>query len=179
MERGVPIVGPLVGRLLELCARLVRARRVLELGSGFGYSALWLARGMGRDGSLVCVDASAENAAIAAGAFRRAGIADQVRFEVGDALALLDRTPGPFDLIFNDIDKEQYPAAFPKLLARLGQGGLLITDNLLWSGRVATEEPAAASTRVIREYTRLLTATPELLTVILPLRDGVGLSLRR
>ncbi|HEV8662242.1 MAG TPA: O-methyltransferase [Candidatus Methylomirabilis sp.] len=172
-------MGPLVGRLLELCAQLVRARRILEVGSGFGYSALWLARGMERDGTLLCVDGSAENAAIAAEVFRRAEIADRVRFEVGDALALLDRTPGPFDLIFNDIDKEQYPPAFPKLLPRLRPGGLLITDNLLWSGRVATEEPPAPSTRAVQEYTRLLYASPELLTVILPLRDGVGLSLRR
>jgi predicted O-methyltransferase YrrM len=177
-ERGFPIVGPLVGRLLELCARLVQARRILELGSGFGYSALWLARGLERDGTLLCVDGSAENAAKAGEAFRRAGIGDRVRFEVGDALALLDRTPGPFDLIFNDIDKEQYPEAFPKLLLRLRRGGLLLTDNLLWSGRVATEEPAAPSTLGVREYTRLLYASPELLTVIVPLRDGVGVSLR-
>jgi predicted O-methyltransferase YrrM len=167
-----------VGRLLEACARLVRARRVLELGSGFGYSALWLARGLEPDGSLLCVDGSAENAALAAETFRRAGIAEKVRFEVGDALALLDRTPGPFDLIFNDIDKEQYPAALPKILSRLRRGGLLLTDNLLWRGRVASEEPAAPSTLAIREYTRLLYASPDLLTVILPLRDGVGVSLR-
>ncbi len=171
-------MGPLVGRLLELCARAVRARRILELGSGFGYSALWLARGLEPDGTLLCVDGSAENAARAAEVFRRAGIAEKVRYEVDDALALLDRTAGPFDLIFNDIDKEQYPAALPKLLPRLRQGGLLLTDNLLWYGRVATEEPAAPSTRAVREYTRLLYASPELLTVILPLRDGVGVSLR-
>ncbi|MCI0370465.1 MAG: O-methyltransferase [candidate division NC10 bacterium] len=178
-ERGFPIVGPLVGRLLELCARLVQAHRILELGSGFGYSALWLARGLERDGTLLCVDVSPENAALAGEAFRRAGIADKVRFEVDDALALLDRTSGLFDLIFNDIDKEQYPAAFPKILPRLRRGGLLLTDNLLWQGRVATEEPAAASTRAVREYTRLLYASPELLTIIVPLRDGVGVSLRR
>ena len=177
-ERGFPIVGPLVGRLLELSARLVQARRILDLGSGFGYSALWLARGLEREGTLLCVDGSAENAAFAAEAFRRAGIAEKVRFEVGDALVLLDRTPGPFDLIFNDIDKEQYPAAFSKLLPRLRRGGLLLTDNLLWQGRVATEEPASPSTRGVLEYTRLLYASPELLTVILPLRDGVGMSLR-
>lgn len=178
-EGGFPIVGPLVGRLLEVCARLVQARRILELGSGFGYSALWLARGLEPGGSLLCVDGSAENAALAAETFRRAGIAEKVRFEVGDALALLDRTPGSFDLIFNDIDKEQYPAALPKILPRLRRGALLLTDNLLWSGRVATEEPAASRTLAIREYTRLLYASPDLLTVIVPLRDGVGVSLRR
>lgn len=172
-------MGPLVGRLLELCVRLVGARRILELGSGFGYSALWLVRGLERGGSLLCVDGSAENAALAAETFRRAGIAERVGFEVADALAVLDRTPGPFDLIFNDIDKEQYPAALPKIVPRLRRGGLLLTDNLLWGGRVATEEPPASSTLAIGEYTRLLYASPELLTVIVPLRDGVGVSLRR
>jgi len=177
-SRSFPIVGPLVGRLLTLLALAVGARRILELGSGYGYSAYWFARGLPPDGEIVCTEYSEENARRARQFFARGGIRQRITFEVGEALELVERHPGPFDLIFMDIDKESYPEAFPKLLPRLRAGGLLITDNMLWSGAVV--RPAAdAATRGIQAYTRLLYGSQELSTVILPLRDGVSVSLKR
>lgn len=176
--RGFPIVGPLVGRLLCLLARAIRAKEVLELGSGYGYSAYWFARGIEPDGRIVCTDLSKENANLAREFFARGKVGRKLQFEVGDALEVIDKLPGPFDIIFMDIDKEQYPPAFPKIIPRLKTGGLLITDNMLWEGNVLEEEPAEASTRGVKEYTKLLYRSPDLYTTIIPIRDGVSVSLK-
>lgn len=177
-ERDFPIVGPLVGRLLCLLAKTIKAKDVLELGSGYGYSAYWFAKGIEPEGRIVCTDRSRENATLAQEFFAKGRIQRNMQFEVGDALKIIDRFPGPFDIIFTDIDKEEYPLAFPKLLPRLRRGGLLITDNMLWYGDVLEEHPTEASTRGIKEYTKLLYSSPELYTTILPLRDGVSISLK-
>ena len=177
-SRHFPIVGPLVGRLLALLALAVGARRILELGSGYGYSAYWFARALGPEGEIVCTEYSADNARLAREFFARAKLRPRITYEVGDALKLLDRHPGPFDLVFMDIDKADYPTAFPKLLPRLRSGGLLVTDNMLWRGAVL--DPAEdAATRGIQAYTRLLYDAEELITVLLPIRDGVSVSLKR
>lgn len=176
--RDFPIVGPLVGRLLCQLARMVKARLVFEMGSGFGYSAYWFLRGLPRDGAVICCEGSAGNAAKAKRFFERAGLADRVRIEVGDALEIIDRTPGEFDIVFNDVDKEDYPIAFRKALPRVRLGGLLIADNALWYGDVLKKAPREASTRGVKEYTRLAFGTPGLLTTIIPLRDGVAVSLK-
>jgi len=177
-KRGFPIVGPLVGRLLYLLAKAIKAREVLELGSGYGYSAYWFAKGIEPDGRIVCTDRSGENAKLAREFFAKGRIQRNLQFEVGDALEIIDRLPGPFDIVFMDIDKEEYPLAFPKLLPRLKTGGLLITDNVLWYGGVLEEHPTEASTRGVKEYTKLLYSSPELYTTIIPLRDGVAISLK-
>lgn len=177
-SRRFPIVGPLVGRLLALLALAVGARRVLELGSGYGYSAYWFARALGPEGEIVCTEYSHDNARLAREFLARGKVRPRVEFEVGDALELVDRHPGPFDLIFMDIDKALYPKAFPKLLPRLRSGGLLVTDNMLWRGAVL--HPAEDdATRGIQTYTRLLYGSDDLFTILLPLRDGVSVSLRR
>lgn len=173
-----PIVGPLVGRLLCLLARAIKAKEVFELGSGFGYSAYWFAKGIEPEGRIVCTDRSRENASLAREFFAQGKVNGRMEFYVGEALEILDRFPGPFDIVFMDIDKEQYPKAFPKILPRLKRGGLLITDNLLWEGNVLLEEPVRGSTRAIKEYTKLLYSSPELYTTIIPLRDGVSISLK-
>lgn len=177
-SRRFPIVGPLVGRLLMLLALAIRARRILELGSGFGYSAYWFARALGPEGEIVCTEYSHDNARRAREFFARAKLRPRITFEVGDALKLLNRHPGPFDLIFMDIEKADYPEAFPMLLPRLRSGGLLVTDNMLWSGAVLHPGEDAA-TRGIQAYTRLLYGSSDLFTVLLPLRDGVSVSLKR
>jgi len=173
-----PIVGPLVGRLLALMARLVGARRVFEFGSGFGYSARWFLAGMDGQGTVVMTDDEEENAKRARDYFKRAGLADRVEINVGDAFDIVDRRPGPFDLILVDCEKARYPLAFEKALPKLRPGGLLIGDNVLWSGRVLTrsEEP---STIGIRQFTRLITSDARLMTTILPLRDGVSISVKK
>ncbi len=174
----VPIIGPAVGRLLALLVDLTGARRIFEMGSAIGYSTIWLARAAGRSAEVYYTDGDPENARRAAGYFRRAGIANRIHILVGDAVALIDRVPGKFDLIFNDVNKHQYPAAFRKAAPRLRRGGLLVADNTLWFGRVA--RPAAdRATRGIQQFNRLIYSSREFFPVILPLRDGVAVCRKR
>lgn len=178
-ERQFPIVGPQVGRLLQLLAEGVKARRVIELGSGFGYSAYWFARAVGPDGEVILTDRSEDNAALATSFLDRGGFGDRVRFETGDALDILDRTEGEFDIVFNDIDKERYPAVLDRASGALRHGGLLISDNMLWFGTVLESDPVEESTLGVQGLTRALLDSPDFLTVVLPIRDGVSVSLRR
>src|SRR5713101_6908262 len=136
-RRHIPIIGPAVGRLLALLVEISGAKRIFEMGSAIGYSTIWLARAAGRGGQVHYTDGSPDNARRALAYFRRAGVASRIHILVGDAVALIDSVPGKFDLIFNDVDKQQYPAVFRKALPRLRRGGLLVADNTLWSGRVA------------------------------------------
>jgi len=176
-ERGFPIIGPLVGRLLCQLALLTQARRIFELGSGFGYSAVWFSKGIQPGGKIICTDGSNENSRQAVEFFERAGIGDLVEYRVGDALSLLELEPGPFDIILNDIDKHEYPEAFNKALPRLRKGGLLITDNTLWYGRVVTGDKES-STLGILEFNHLAYKSAEVFTTLIPLRDGVTISMK-
>ena len=133
-EKRFPIIGPLVGRLLFQLALLTRARRIFELGSGYGYSAIWFARGLQPGGRIICTDGSRENAALAARFFKQADIEGLVDYRTGDALSLLAKEPGSFDIILNDVDKHEYPEVFRQAVPRLKKGGLLVTDNTLWQG---------------------------------------------
>ncbi len=178
-ERGFPIVGPQVGAMLEVLATAIGARRVLELGSGFGYSAYWFARAVGPEGLVVLTEGSAEQAREARDFMERGGFADRVRIEVGDGLAIARGLEGEFDIVFNDVDKHDYPSALDVALERLRLGGLFISDNMLWRGNVLADEAPDASTAGINELTRRLYASPELATTLIPLRDGVTVSVRR
>ena len=171
---GFPIVGPQVGRLLSILARSVNARRVLELGSGYGYSALWFAGGMQNGGSIRCTDLSEENRGLALGFFREAGLEKSLSFHVGDALAFARTQSGPFDIVFNDIDKKDYPQSISVALPLLRVGGLFITDNVLWSGKVASRGRTDAATEAIRQFNETVCRRDDLETVILPVRDGVA-----
>jgi predicted O-methyltransferase YrrM len=175
-KESFPIVGPQVGRLLHLLARMIRAKRVIELGSGFGYSAYWCARAVGPDGRVVLTEGSEERAAQAAEFLERGGMADRVRIVVGDALEIIEGAGSGFDIVFNDIDKEDYPRVLDKAAAALRPEGLLISDNMLWFGTVLEAKPSEASTDGIKELTRLLYASSEFETVLIPLRDGVTVS---
>jgi len=176
-ERRFPIVGPLVGRLLYQQARAIEARTVFECGSGFGYSAWWFAHAVGEGGKVILTEGSRENCERARDYLGRAGLLDRVEIREGDGLEILAATAGPVDLIFCDVDKHQYPRVHPLLGPRLRSGGLFICDNMLWFGRVAGPE-SDPDTEGIRELTRRLYADPSLHTTILPLRDGVSISLR-
>lgn len=174
-EHGVPIVGTLCGRMLCQLARLIQARRVFEMGSAIGYSTLWLAKAVGREGRVYYTDGDAANAGRARDYLGRAGVLDRVEILVGDALEHLRHTAGEFDLIFNDVGKKQYPEVFHLAVPRLRRGGLFITDNVLWSGKVAQPEQAHdPETRAILEFNRLIYESPELFTTIIPLRDGLA-----
>jgi len=176
-ERRFPIVGPLVGRLLYQQARAIEARTVFECGSGFGYSAWWFAHAVGERGKVVLTEGSRENCDRARDFLGRAGLLDRVEIREGDGLEFLAGVTAPVDLIFCDVDKYQYPRIHPLLGQRLRPGGLFICDNMLWSGRVAGTEDDP-DTEGIRELTRRLYADPDLHTTILPLRDGVSISLK-
>jgi len=174
----IKIVGPVVGRLLALLVGLTGARRIFEMGSAIGYSTIWLARAAGPRGRIHYTDGDPVRARDARAYFRRAGVASRIDMQVGDAVRLLRRTKGPFDIIFCDVDKRQYPAAFRAALPRLKRGGLLITDNVLWSGRVA-RRASEDSTRAIQQFNRLIYASRKLFPVIVPLRDGVAVCRKR
>ncbi len=173
-EHRVPIIGPAVARLLALLVQASGAKRIFEMGSAIGYSTVWLARAAGPLGKIIYTDGDPENAKRAQVYFRMAGVAKRIEIKVGDALTLVKKTPGKFDLIFNDVDKHQYPAALHAALPKLRRGGLLITDNTLWSGkaaRLAAEDDK--DTKGVQEFNRLVYATKELYPVLIPLRDGV------
>ncbi len=182
-ERQFPIIGPLVGNLCGLLARSIGARKVFEMGSGFGYSTLWFARAVGDGGTVVHTEGSEGNSKLAREFLSKAGVADRVRFEVGDAREILDRAIAsgellPLDIIFNDMDKEQYPDALPRARKALRPGGLLICDNMLWFGRVLDPGNADETTRGILELSRQLTQARDFTTTLVPIRDGVTVSLK-
>lgn len=176
--RDIPIIGPAVARVLYQYARLINAKRVFELGSAIGYSTLWWARAVGDDGEVFYTDGDPAKAAEAKSYLQRAGVEQRVRIAVGDALELLSEQKQQFDIIFNDVDKEDYPRVLHLVPERLRKGGLFITDNVLWSGLVTQQKPKEASTRAIQEFNQRLYAMPEFFTTILPLRDGVSVSVK-
>ncbi len=175
----VPIIGPACGRLLYQLARMIGARRVFEMGSAIGYSTVWLARAVGPYGMVFYTDRDPANARCAENYLRRAGVLDRVRILVGDALHLLKSTDGPFDLIFNDVNKLQYPQTFHLAVPRVRVGGLFVTDNVLWSGRAARQASRKdKSTLAIQEFNRLIYRSPQLFPTIVPLRDGIAVCLK-
>jgi caffeoyl-CoA O-methyltransferase len=174
----IKIVGPSVGRLLALLVELTGARNIFEMGSAIGYSTIWLARAAGPRGKVHYTDGDPARARDAREYLRRAGVASRIEMQVGDAVHLLRKAKGPFDMIFCDVNKPQYPAAFRAALPRLRRGGLLIADNVLWSGRVAGRA-ADDATRGIRRFNRLAYLSRDLFPVIVPLRDGVAVCRKR
>ena len=173
-ENRIPIIGPAVARLLTLLVQVSGATRIFELGSAIGYSTIWLARAAGPKAKVFYTDGNLENARRAQEYFRKAGVAKRINVQVGDALELVKKTPGKFDLIFNDIDKYQYPDALRAALPKLKRGGLFVADNTLWSGKAARPlEPEDKYTRGVQEFNRLVYASKELFPVLIPLRDGV------
>jgi caffeoyl-CoA O-methyltransferase len=173
-EHRVPIIGPAVARLLTFLVHVSGAKRIFEMGSAIGYSTIWLARAVGPKGKVFYTDGDPANAHRAKVYFRMAGVAKRIEVKVGIAQEMLKKTPGTFDLIFNDVDKHQYPDALRAALPKLRRGGLLITDNTLWSGKAA--RPAAdgdKDTQGVQEFNRLVYASKDLYPVLIPLRDGV------
>jgi len=178
-RRKIPIVGPAVGRLFQLLARISGARTVFEMGSAIGYSTIWWARGLGPEGRVVYTDGDPKNADQARRNFQSAGVAERIVIRTGEALEFLsEQKPESLDIIFNDVDKEDYPRVFRLAVARLKPGGLFVSDNVLWHGRVAEKQPELASTRAIQEFNRMLYGARELFPVVIPLRDGVAVAVK-
>jgi caffeoyl-CoA O-methyltransferase len=179
IQRKIPIVGPAVARILHQLALLIQAKTVFELGSAIGYSTIWWARAVGENGRVIYTDSDRKNADQARRYFDRAGVGKQITVKVGDALELLSEDKQEYDIIFNDVDKEDYPRVFKLALPRLRKGGLFVTDNVLWSGKVAQKNPAEATTKAIQEFNRMLYSSPDLFTTILPIRDGVAVAVKK
>ena len=181
--RGLPLVDAEVGALLRVLATTLRASRILEIGTAIGYSGIWLAGALPADGMLVTLEIDEARAREARENFARAGVAGRVSVVVGDAQLKIAKVSGPFDLIFQDGAKQLYLPLLDRLVGLLRPGGLLVTDNVLWDGRVVPGFAAAPQdndphTRAIEEYNERVAAHPDLLTSIVPLRDGVSISVR-
>lgn len=181
-EHGFPIVGRAAGRFLETAARMIGARRVCELGSGYGYSAYFFARAVGEDGEVICTDGSADNATRAEAYLRRAGVWDRVRWHVGDALEGLAAVEGDLDVVYCDVDKDGYPDCWAAARERVRVGGLFLCDNVLWDGLVATGEDRAGVpsgwTAAIQQMNRAVATDPDWVSSIAPIRDGVLMAVR-
>jgi len=185
-ERNIPIVGPAVGRLFYQYARLLNAKTVFEMGSAIGYSTIWWAKAVGEDGKVHYTDGSRKNADEALRYFQQAGVLNRIEVHVGDALEILSERKERFDILFNDVDKHDYPRVFNMAAERVRTGGLFITDNALWHGDVTyaagnpdlpNTEPDR-STRGVVELNRLLYSSKDWYTTIVPLRDGVAVAMR-
>jgi len=177
LDEGYPSVAADEGSFLHVLARSIRARRILELGTAIGYSGTWLARALPDDGELVTVEHDPETAAIAQKNLEKTGVYRNVKVLVGSAQEIIADLKGPFDFIFNDIDKAGYPAVLEPCIARLRVGGLLVTDNVLWGGDVA-RKGRSAETSAIRTYNERLSKDPRMIAAIVPLRDGVSVALK-
>ena len=182
--RGLPLVDAEVGALLRVLATTAGATRILEIGTAIGYSGIWLGGALPPGGMLLTMELSEERAAEARANFDKAGLSDRVSVIVGDAQLKIAKVSGPFDLIFQDGAKHLYEPLLDRLVGLLRPGGLLVTDNVLWNGEVVpgySQSPLQPpeDTRAIAAYNKRLAAHPELLTAIVPLRDGVAISVKK
>jgi predicted O-methyltransferase YrrM len=176
---GYPVVGQTIGQLLAQLSLLINAHRIFEVGSGFGYSAFWFARSLSEGGSVTLTDFDRENLDRARAWLTKAGLIDRCRFEpAGDGLEALARAEGGLDIVFLDGEKAEYPRALAVALPKLRTGGLVLADNVLWGGAVARGENDAASNG-LREYIRLIFGNERLSSSILPLRDGLAVTIKR
>ena len=178
-EKSFPIIGRLCGRTLEVLARSINAKRIFELGSGFGFSAYWFSRATGPDGEIHLTDMEPENEKLALDFLGRAGLAEPIDYHVSDALVAFNATEGDFDIVYCDIDKHGYPDAWRAGRERVRVGGYYICDNMLWSGRVAAPaEDQDEWTKAIHETNTLIATDPSFRSTIIPTRDGVVAALR-
>lgn len=175
-----PIIGPAAGRFCHLMARAIEARKVFELGSGYGYSTFWFAKAVRENGGgevhhTVWNKGLHERAKMNLG---EAGFGSLVYYHLSEAVQALKCTPGPFDIIFNDIDKELYPASFPVMKEKLRVGGLILIDNMLVAGRAYDSTHQDPGVQGIRELTRLINEDPDFLSQLVPIRDGIVCALK-
>lgn len=176
---GFPVVGPVVGGLLQQLALVIGSRRIFEVGSGFGYSAFWFARGLAAGGQVTLTDYSRDNLERARDYLGRAGLSDRCRFEpAGDGLAALELAEPGLDIVFFDQEKADYPKALPVALSKMRAGGLLIADNVLWGGSVARGE-TDPDTAGVREFLQLILGSEGLVSTVLPLRDGLSITWKK
>jgi caffeoyl-CoA O-methyltransferase len=180
-QTGFPIVGPASGHFCYLLARMIGARRVFEMGSGYGYSTAWFAKSVQENGGgvvyhVVWNSELSQQARRHLGALGFDGI---VEYRVSEAVRTLRETDGPFDIIFNDIDKDAYPNALPVIKEKLRPGGVMIVDNVLWYGRIFDARDQSEDTRGVREFTRRIAGDPDWIVSIAPIRDGLMVAYKK
>lgn len=170
-----PIIGPASGYLCYQIARMIGARRVFELGSGYGYSTAWFARAVEENGGGIVhhVVWDEELSRKARQHLTALGFGDIVQYRIGEAVQALREVDGPFDIIFNDIDKHGYPDSLPVITEKLRPGGVLIIDNMLWHGAIFDADDHSPDTEGVREFTRRITTDPDWIASLLPIRDGL------
>ena len=181
--RGLPLVHPASARLLRTLVVATGARRILEIGTAIGYSAIWMAQAQPAGGLLISLEKDAGRAAAARANVARAELSERVSIIVGEASRYLHKVAGPFDLVFQDSDKHLYEAMLRRSIELLRPGGLLVCDNVLWSGEVVEgfRQPATRGTaeaEALRAFNRRLAAEPALLTTFLAVGDGLSISVR-
>jgi len=174
-ENGFPIIGPACGYFCYQLARMIDAKSVFELGSGYGYSTTWFARAVKENGGGVVHHTvwDEDLSKRAQGHLTTLGLADLVQFHTAEAVETLRQTPGPFDIIFNDIDKEGYPDSLPVTKEKLRHGGLLVIDNMIWHGQTLDPDDHEESTEAIRRFTRDITSDLDWIVSLFPARDGM------
>lgn len=170
-----PIIGPACGYYCYQLARMMKARSVFELGSGFGYSTAWFAKAVKENGGGVVHHTvwDEELSKMARNHLVKLGSADVVQFHLAEAIETLRKTDGPFDVIFNDIDKQAYPESLPVIKEKLRSGGLLIIDNMLWHGRIFDKEDNTPATKGVHDFTRQITMDDDWIVSLAPIRDGM------
>lgn len=186
-EHDFPIIGPAAGYLCYQVARMMNAKSIFEMGSGYGYSTAWFARAVQEN----CAEEGSGEGIVhhtvwdeglskmAANHLSQLGYDGLVKFHVAEAVETLKNMPGPFDLIFNDIDKQAYPDSLRPVKEKLKPGGILIVDNILWNGRVFDKSDSSPSTEGVREFTRRIFDDPDWLVSVIPVRDGLVMAYKR
>ena len=174
-KNGFPIIGPVCGYYCYQLARMIDAKSIFELGSGYGYSTAWFAKAVRENGGgmvhhTVWDEKLSERAKDHLSAL---GYADLVKFHISEAVEALRQTDGPFDIIFNDIDKEGYPDSLPVIKEKLRHGGLLIIDNMIWHGQILDPDDHEKSTEAIHRFTRDITTDLDWIVSLIPARDGM------
>lgn len=182
-QEGFPIIGRQAGGVLKLLAQSRNARSLFEFGSGFGYSAYWFWLGMADNAELVLTEVDPDELEMATELFTKAGIAEQTHFEVGDAQDIVDRYAGPFDLVLIDHQKSQYPDAFDAIREKVAEGGIIVADNILRESVIAaytaTDSPSLdTSTHGLVTYLELVRTDPAFSTVVVPVGNGITVSMK-
>ena len=177
-ELGVVPIDPTRGRFLELIARIKSPRRILEIGSGAGYSALWFMKGMGQKGTLETIEVDRQVASELQEVIQKAGLKRRIKVHHGVALEILRKVKGPYDVVFIDADKDEYPQYLQHAMKLTSIGSIILADNLLWSGATFLRGIQREGAEGIIEYTKRIFNDPRLSSLLIPLGDGLGVSYR-
>ncbi len=169
------ISGHLQGKMLELFTKMINPKTILEIGTYTGYSGICMARGLSNEGKLITVDINDELETMVRGFFEESGLADQIDYRLGNALEIIPELPGPFDLVFIDADKFNYDKYFDLVIDKVSSGGIILADNVLWSGKILVEDGKKIDkdTQAILDFNAKIQVDPRVENVLLPIRDGV------